>query len=35
MLYGKKYADARRSLYHQRHLNDNGDAGFLAKSILW
>lgn len=35
MLYGKKYADERRILYHQRHINDNGDAGFLAKSILW
>jgi hypothetical protein len=34
-MYGKKYADARRSLYHQRHQNDKNDAGFLAKEILW
>jgi len=34
-IYGKKYADARRSLYHMRHQNDKNDAGFLAKEILW
>jgi hypothetical protein len=34
-MYGKKYADARRSLYHMRHQNDKNDAGFLAKEILW
>jgi hypothetical protein len=34
-MYGKKYADIRRSLYHIRHQNDINDAGFLAKEILW
>jgi hypothetical protein len=34
-MYGKKYADTRRSLYHIRHQKDKNDAGFLAKQILW
>lgn len=33
--YGKKIAEAKRSNYHQRHINNNGDAGYYAKHLLW
>lgn len=32
---GKKYADERRVLYHQRHAKDKGVKGKLAKALLW
>lgn len=33
--YGKVYANERRKLYHERHKNDKGKAGYYAKNILW
>jgi hypothetical protein len=34
-MYGKKYADERRRLYHIRHSKDSNKAGFFAKRLLW
>jgi hypothetical protein len=35
MTKGKAYADKRRILYYDRHKDNNGLAGQLAKRILW
>ena len=32
---GKGYADERRKLYIQRHINDTGKAGYYALKLLW
>ena len=35
MTKGKAYADKRRTLYYERHKDNNGLAGTYAKKILW
>jgi len=32
---GKTFADKRKKLYHIRHKKDKGQAGKLAKLLLW